>query len=335
MVLLDGRPERLLLERYDPACGGPEAAWLHGEGLVARVARIERGLGMAFLTCGAELPELTASSTGLVEGAVVLARVTGPARAGKLATARIEPQAATAGGDTGLGRQHPRPALPERLQAFAPGARIERGAVARQAADLAQDQALAVEHPLPGGARLSFEPTRALIAVDVDVGPAAGQDAKQARRAANVSALRETARLLRLKGLGGLVVIDLAGKGHDGPALARIAREAFAPDDPGVALGAISRFGLLELQLPWRDTPLAERLCGLDGRPTPQTFALALLRRIEADVGPGGRVRARCGRAVAEAAQALAPRLAERIGHRFSIAIDPELAPGAWRIDPA
>lgn len=331
MVLLDGRPERLLLDRYDTALGGPQTPWLHGQALVARVARIDRGLGMAFLSCGRDLPELTAAVAGLVEGAAVSARVVAPARAEKLATARIE--SATAEGPPG--RQTARRSLIERLQAFAPGAPVERGAAARQAADLAQEQALAVDHPLPGGARLSLEPTRALIAVDVDVGgAAAGQDAKQGRRAANMAALRETARLLRLKGLGGLVVIDLAGKGHDGPALTRVAREAFAPDDPGVSLGAISRFGLLELQLPWRETPLAEQLCGAHGTVSAASLALALLRRIEAQAGPSGRVRARCSPAVAQVASTLAPRLAERIGARFTIVADDALS-ADFRLDPA
>ena len=333
VVLLDGRPERLLLDRYDPAAGGPESGWLHGEALTARVVRIERGLGMAFLSCGAGSPELTASAAGLVEGAMVSARVVAPARDGKLTTARVE---GAAGALETLGRTSPRPTLAQRLQAFAPAARIERGAAAREAADIAQTQVFTTEHPLPGGARLSVEPTRALIAVDVDVGGAsAGRDAKQARRAANMAALRETARLLRLKGLGGNVVIDLAGQGHDGPALTRAAREAFAPDEPGVAFGAISRFGLFELQLPRRETPLAERLGDADGRLSPLTLALSLLRLIEAQAGPAGRVTARCAPETAAAAQALAPRLMERIGARFSIVALADIPPGAPRLDPA
>jgi Ribonuclease G/E len=325
VVLLHGRPERLLIE---PA-GAVDAGWLHGERLVARVVRLERGLGMAFLDAAGQA--LTAAPAGLTEGARVVMRVTAPARAGKLAAARLEPDATPA--EAPLGRLAPAPDLEARLRAFAPAASVERGAAAREAADLAQAQALAVEHPLPGGARLTIEPTRALVAVDVDLGgSAAGGDAKRRQRAANLAALAELARLLRLKGLGGLVVVDLAGKGHDGPALARAAREAFAADEPGVSLGAISRFGLFELQLPWRDTPLAERLTDGTGALSLQAAACALLRRIEQEAGPGAHVEASAAPEVIAAASAFAARLIDRIGPRFTLTPDPSLARDAFEV---
>jgi Ribonuclease G/E len=60
---------------------------------------------------------------------------------------------------------------------------------------------------LPGGAGMAIEPTRALIAVDVNTGadssPAAGLKA-------NLACARELPRQLRLRGLGGQVVLDLA-----------------------------------------------------------------------------------------------------------------------------
>ncbi|PRY94633.1 Rne/Rng family ribonuclease [Hasllibacter halocynthiae] len=61
--------------------------------------------------------------------------------------------------------------------------------------------------PLPGGGTLAVEATRALVAVDVDTGsdrsPAAGLKA-------GIAAMRELPRQLRLRGLGGMVVVDLA-----------------------------------------------------------------------------------------------------------------------------
>ena len=61
--------------------------------------------------------------------------------------------------------------------------------------------------PLGGGADMYVEPTRALVAVDVNTGndtsPAAGLKA-------SLAAVRELPRQLRLRGLGGIVVIDLA-----------------------------------------------------------------------------------------------------------------------------
>ena len=46
-------------------------------------------------------------------------------------------------------------------------------------ADAAEDEVLAIEHPLPGGGSLAVEQTRALTAVDIDLGQGGGQDAKR------------------------------------------------------------------------------------------------------------------------------------------------------------
>ena len=61
--------------------------------------------------------------------------------------------------------------------------------------------------PLPGGACIYVEPTRALTAVDINTGadtsPAAGLKA-------NLAAARELPRQLRLRGIGGQITLDLA-----------------------------------------------------------------------------------------------------------------------------
>ena len=108
------------------------------------------------------------------------------------------------------------------------------------------------------------------------------------------------------------------------------AKAAFAPDQPGVALGAISRFGVLEIAIPWRTEPLIERLADPDGQLSVATEALALIRAIEREAGPGRRVRATCSPDVAEAANALAPRLIERIGARFDIVAEANRPRAGW-----
>jgi ribonuclease G len=60
---------------------------------------------------------------------------------------------------------------------------------------------------LPGGAELAVEPTRALVAVDVNTG---GDLTPAAALKANLAAARELPRQLRLRGLGGQVAIDFA-----------------------------------------------------------------------------------------------------------------------------
>ncbi|MBI6628438.1 ribonuclease E/G [Pontibaca salina] len=69
------------------------------------------------------------------------------------------------------------------------------------------DTALGSREPLTGGAVLFIEPTRALVAVDVNTGtdlsPAAGLKA-------NLACARTLPRALRIRGLGGQITLDLA-----------------------------------------------------------------------------------------------------------------------------
>ncbi|WP_309644410.1 ribonuclease E/G [Phenylobacterium sp.] len=190
---------------------------------------------------------------------------------------------------------------------------------------MSEADALEIIHPLPGGGTIAIEPTRALVAIDVDLGERKGQDAKRITRQANIAALAVAGRLLRLKSLGGIVVIDLVGRGHDGNALMTAARAAFAPDNPGVAIGPVGRFGTMELTVPRRAPPVAEQLCDARGDLTDLTLALRLLRAIETEgaIQPGARLTAICAPPVAAAAQPLAGALAARIGARFEIRPDP------------
>jgi Ribonuclease G/E len=145
-------------------------------------------------------------------------------------------------------------------------------------------------------------------------------------RQLNLTAIAETARLLRLKGLGGLVVIDLAGRGHDGTALLNAARNAFAADNPGVAFGPVSRFGTLELTVPRRTRAVSEILLEPGGEPSDRTLAQKLVRRAESEAeGETGRVvTIEAGAAVARLAWPLIDRLAERMGARFDRVLEPD-----------
>jgi hypothetical protein len=314
VVTLGGLPERLLLAR-----GDAEEAYGPGARVRARIRRLDKGLGMAFLDLG-EGAEAVAPLNGLAgasEGAAGEVEIAAAARRGKAAVARwLGP----ADGPPALLAASP--GLVERLQAAAPEAEIVRGVEAAEMADEAEAAALAVGHALSGGGRLTIEATRALIAVDVDVAAGAKGDARASAAATNRQAIAAAARLLRLKGLGGLVVIDLAGRGHDGAALSATATAAFAADMPGVVIGRISRFGLMELALPWRDRPAAEIL-GEGGRPGVRTLALRLARAVVRAAEPGRRAVGRCAPAVAAAFEPLAPLVAARIGPRFEVIPDP------------
>ena len=67
---------------------------------------------------------------------------------------------------------------------------------------------LAPRIALTGGGHMMIEPTRALVAVDVNTGP---DTSPAASLKANIAAARDLPRQLRLRGLGGQVVVDFGG----------------------------------------------------------------------------------------------------------------------------
>jgi Ribonuclease G/E len=326
VVTLDDRPERLLIWR-----DGDEPRLTLGARVAARVAEVEPAIATAFLDLGggAEAILPFRSEERPVRGQLIEAEIRVEPRRGKLATARL------------IGSCHGEPRLladpapiAQQLLAIAPGVDLVSGRDAVAVADEAEAEALETEHALPGGGVISIEPTRALTAVDVDVGSRKGADAKRVTRQANLAALGATARLLRLKGLGGLVVIDLAGRGHDGAALLAAARTAFGPDNPGVAIGPIGRFGTMEMTIPRRSRPVLERLCGPDGRVNERTLAQRLIRRLraEAQAQPGARLRGLCAPQVAAVAQPLVAPLTAILGARVEIVADPAFDRGRLEV---
>lgn len=311
VVTLDGRPERLMIER-----AGDDPATAVGARGVARVKKSDKALGTAFLELAGGAPAvmpLRPETEKLHEGQAVEVEIRSEARRGKAAVVRL----------LGPADGAPRllagaPDVEAELRALARDAKVVEGLGAREMADEAEAEALEIVHPLPGGGSMAIEETRALIAIDVDVGNRPGADSKKVTRLANLTALGAGARLLRLKGLGGLVVYDLAGRGHDGAALLAAARVAFGPDNPGVAISPISRFGTMELTVPRRRRPVLELL---RGEGAALTAALRLLRMLEREgrASPGAKLVATCAPAVAEAVRPYEDALADRLGRRFAI----------------
>ena len=308
VVLLDGRPERLLIERDGEGPAAPLGSRF--------VGRITAWAGDRAFVALPEGPDgvLRPPDPRPAEGAAVEVEVAAEAAAGK--GPRLLWRAA---GEGPPRRLSPAPPLAGRLAAFAPGAELERGPAVRDAADLAQEEALAMTHRFRAGLTLHVEPTRALTAVDVDL--AAGEAAGARRlREANLSAIRHAVRLVRLKALAGVTVIDLAGlpDAHDRGLLRAEAERALAPDGPGAFALAPDRLGLLTLARPRRERPVAAALLGPDGAASPRTVAQRLLRELERQgaAEPGSRWIAAAPSAVAAALAPLLPALGPRFGLR-------------------
>jgi Ribonuclease G/E len=322
VVLLDGRPERLIIERE-----GEGASQRPGARFVGRVRHVDRALGLAFIAMP-DGADAVARADRFAEGQALEVEIAAEARAEKGASVRV---LSPAEGDPRL--LAPAISLADRLTTLAGRAPVT-GDAARQAADEAEEEALTTVHPISGGGRIAIEPTRALVAIDVDLANRQGSDARRLARQTNLLAVAEAARLLRLKGLGGLVVIDLVGKGHDGPALSAAAKAAFGEDQPGVSVGPISRFGLFELSLPHRGRPIAEVLLDETGQPTAVTMALRLVRAFEREgrAEPGARLIGRCAPDVAGAITPYMQALTERLGARIEVQPDAGVARSRFEV---
>lgn len=112
--------------------------------------------------------------------------------------------------------------------------------------------------PLDGGAHLYVEPTRALVAVDVNT----GADASLAGGIkANMACAKALPRLLRLQGLGGQIVLDLAPMPKkDRRSFETALRQSFRADDIETALVGWTPLGHFELQRKRARIPLREAL---------------------------------------------------------------------------
>jgi ribonuclease G len=107
---------------------------------------------------------------------------------------------------------------------------------------------------LDAGAHMVIEPTRALVAVDVNTGP---DTTPAAALKANVAAARDLPRQLRLRGLGGQVVVDFAPMPkRDRHILDQVMKAAFKTDGEA-NLAGWTTLGLFELTRKRDRFPLA------------------------------------------------------------------------------
>ena len=104
--------------------------------------------------------------------------------------------------------------------------------------------------PLPSGGAIVIDHTEALVAVDVNSARATkGGDIETTAYNTNLEAADEIARQLRLRDLGGLIVIDFIDmeSAKNQREVENRLRDALKYDRARVQLGKISRFGLMEL----------------------------------------------------------------------------------------
>jgi ribonuclease E len=112
------------------------------------------------------------------------------------------------------------------------------------------DQIYEKKVPLKSGGSLVIEPTEALVSIDVNSGKSTGErGVEDTAFKTNMEAAEEVARQLRLRDLGGLIVIDFIDM-RDSKRIREVEKtlkDALKADKARVSVGRISQFGMLEM----------------------------------------------------------------------------------------
>jgi ribonuclease E len=158
---------------------------------------------------------------------------------------------------------------------------------------------------LPSGGSLVIDHTEALVSIDINSARSTrGGDIEATARNTNLEAAEEIARQLRLRDIGGLIVIDFIDMESTANqrAVEDMLRDAVKMDRARIQLGRLSRFGLLELSRQRLRPALSEtthincpRCSGMGTIRGVESMSLALLRLI----GEEAR-KERTGRVVAQ-----------------------------------
>ncbi len=146
---------------------------------------------------------------------------------------------------------------------------------------------------LPSGGSIVIDPTEALVSIDINSSRATkGSDIEDTALSTNLEAADEIARQLRLRDMGGLVVIDFIDMtpSRNQREVENRIREALKKDRARIQVGRISRFGLLEMSRQRLRPSLGEssqhtcpRCNGLGSIRSVESLSLSILRILEED----------------------------------------------------
>jgi len=147
------------------------------------------------------------------------------------------------------------------------------------------------EVQLPSGGSVVIDPTEALVSIDINSARATkGGDIEETALQTNLEAADEIARQLRLRDMGGLVVIDFIDMSaqRNQRSVENRMRDALKMDRARVQLSRISKFGLLEMSRQRLRPSLGETSANVCPRCTGQgtirdtnSLSLSILRLVE------------------------------------------------------
>jgi len=202
---------------------------------------------------------------------------------------------------------------------------------------------------LKSGGYLVINPTEALVSIDVNSGRATkGRHIEETALQTNMEAAEEVARQLRLRDLGGLVVVDFIDmeERRNNRKVENCMKQALSVDRARIQMGRISSFGLLELSRQRLNPSVTEaqfeRCAHCDGAGYVRTVDSAVIVALRALEEEGSRHRS------TEVTLALPNVLAiyllnqkrdmlaeieHRYGFKVLIHVDESLVPAGYRIE--
>jgi ribonuclease E len=163
------------------------------------------------------------------------------------------------------------------------------------------ESAYAHKVQLPSGGSLVIDYTEALVSIDINSARATrGSDIETTATNTNLEAADEIARQLRIRDIGGLIVIDFIDMedGKNQRAVEDRLREAMKMDRARIQIGRLSRFGLLEMSRQRLRPSLGEsshlvcpRCNGIGSIRGVESLALSILRLVGEDARKERTVR--------------------------------------------
>jgi ribonuclease E len=202
---------------------------------------------------------------------------------------------------------------------------------------------------LPSKGYLVFDRTEALTAIDVNSGRSGKEkNVEQTALRTNLEAADEIARQLRLRDIGGLIVVDFIDMEYakNRRDVEGRLRAALAADKAHADVGGISRFGMLEMTRERLRTAYFEsayrkcRTCeGAGVVKTEEMLALSAFRDIHAKISKGGIKSITCRLPVKSANHLVNTKKAELVAFekdskvKINIHADPAVLPGQFAID--
>jgi ribonuclease E len=197
--------------------------------------------------------------------------------------------------------------------------------------------------PLPSGGSLVIDPTEALVAIDVNSGKQKGSGQEETALSTNLQAAKEIARQLRLRDLGGIIVIDFIdmAAGKNERRLEKALKDALSADKARIKIGRVSPNGTLELTRQRIRSSLREsvyvpcRICGGVGQIlNPESHAVMIIRELRDRAARGDllrgtvRIEPEAGHHLRTAKWPVVQELEKLYGIQITIAVDRTLHAG-------